>query len=856
MAESSIPYKKDDVFAVGPQPTYTGRRIDEIAFPLGGIGTGTISLGGWGQLRDFEIRNRPAKGFDVPYTFFALRAEGPDGEFVARILQGPKGGDFSRGGHSAAHGTVDGLPHFRHVAFRGEYPVATVELSDPDVPVDVTLEAFNPMIPLEADDSGIPVAILRYHLTNKTDRELSITAFGSLTNVIGPDEGRTNEARAEGALGGLFLTNESLGADSPAFGSMALASPLGGSAWRHTAGERFLRLNKLWEVLSGQVEFPPDDADSDTGMIATELTLEPGGTAVVPFFITWHFPTFEHWESDEHGHRATWKNYYATQWADAWDVAEYVAGQFDRLHRETKRFHDALFESTLPAHVLDAVSSQISTIRTTTCLRLTDGTFYGFEGCNDDSGCCQGSCTHVWNYAQALPHLFPGLQRSMAEAHFEYSMSDDGFVQFRMPLPPGTRAQAGFLPAADGQMGLVMQVYREWQLGAGDDWLRRVWPGAKRALEFAWTYWDADRDGVMENAQHNTYDQEFWGPNTMTGSLYLGALRAGEEMARAVGDDEAADIYRDLFESGSAWADEHLWNGEYYEQHVNPDGNDVWPEPYKSRIDRGNDDRFRDWPRWQYGRGCLSDQLIGQWLATRFGLGDLYDREHVRRALRSVVQYNWRADLTGHPCTLRIYALNEEAGLLIASWPRGERPGNPFWFCDEVWCGIEYQVAAHLVDEGLVEEGLAIVKGVRDRYRGDRRNPWDEIECGHHYARSMASYALLGALAGFRYSAPHRTVRIEPRVFESAFRCFFSVADGWGVIGQTIGEEEATLSVRVDAGRLTLARIETPLAAADATAAVTLGGTPLAATVEPGAVLLEPPATIAAGQALEIALRC
>ena len=248
----------------------------------------------------------------------------------------------------------------------------------------------------------------------------------------------------------------------------------------------------------------------------------------------------------------------------------------------------------------------------------------------------------------------------------------------------------------------------------------------------------------MEGMQHNTYDMEFYGPNTMMGSLYLGALRAAEEIARYLGEEDKANEYADLFARGSAFSDQKLFNGQYYEQIVNPDAHLSWPENLRQlAINHGMDDKFPRWPRWQFGKGCVSDQLIGQWYAEMLGLGALYKRSNVRKALQSVFRYNWLPDLTDHFCSLRVYALNQEAGLLIASWPKGERPGYAFWFADEVWCGIEYQVASHLIYEGLVGGRHRRGEGIRDRHRGDRRNPWDEFECGHHYARSLASYALL-----------------------------------------------------------------------------------------------------------------
>jgi len=817
VASKSIPYSARELYRRGPQRTWRGRHLDHIALPLGGIGTGMVGLGGWGQLRDWEIMNRPAKGFTVPDSFFTLKVRQDGGEPVTKVVQGPVGGDYIGGGHSLPRQSGEGLPHFRKATFKGHFPFATVQFRDPDVPVRVTLEAFNPFVPLNADDSGIPVAILVYRLKNVSGRAVSATLFGNLSNVVGhPDpEGRVNEARETPGVTGLYLTTSKHPPTSPRFGSMALATTWEDAAvwprWQGGHGS----MAKFWEAIAWSDVFPPPEGDVPTGTVAANAEIAPGAEAVIPFLITWHFPVFEHWRKrrcDDGCERgATWGNYYATQWADAWDVAEYVVSHYDRLYEETRRFHDTLFSSTLPTHVLDAVSSQLSVLKSPTCLRLEDGTLYGFEGCNDTSGCCEGSCTHVWNYAQALPYLFPGLQRSMMDAHFTWSMSADGFIQFRMPLPLGTKAKAGFVPAADGQNGLVMQVLREWLIAGDEAWLRRVWPQAKRALEFAWKHWDADRDGVMEGVQHNTYDQEWWGPNTMTGSLYLGALRAGEELARVAGDTRSAATYRRVFEKGSAWTDEHLFNGEYYEQQVNPKADELWPEPYRSTTDRGKDARFPTWPRWQFGRGCLSDQLIGQWYATMLGLGRLYDRRQVRKALKAIFRHNWRADLSDHPCLLRIYAVNDEAGLIIGTWPRGERPGDAFWFADEVWCGIEYQVASHLIYEGMIDEGLAIVKGVRNRHRGDQRNPWDEFECGHHYARSMASYSLLLALSGFRYSAPEQSISFEPRIFADDFRAFFSVAAAWGLYSQKVTDEKAELSIRVDYGALPLRRVVTPL---------------------------------------------
>lgn len=797
--------------------TYTGRNLDCISFPLGGIGTGMLSLGGYGHLREWQIMNRPSKNFVFTHSFFTLKVQDGKKQMI-KVLQGPAGGSFGESGHSGPASSGEGLPHFRHVSFTGRFPFAEVSLRDPDMPVDVTLEAFNPFIPLNDKDSGIPVAMLAYRIKNKTNRKISCTVFGNLRNMIGhPEkEGRENRQMSDGVLNGLFLTTNKFAPDSPRYGTMVLATVLKAKVipcWSKDSLEWF------WNEVSRGSRVSPNGHPADIGTVAVECGLPPRGEITVPFFIAWHFPVFEnYWEQpegccskpecrhDNTGHD-TWKNYYATMWRDAWDVARYCADYYVRLRAESKRFSGDFFGGSLPAPVLDAVSSTISILKTPTVIRLENGTLYGFEGCSNEWGCCMGSCTHVWNYAQALPYLFPNLQRSMLESHYYHMMREDGMINFRLSLPLGRKPDFTPPPAADGQMGGIMQVYREWLICGDDAWLKRMWPLAKKALEFAWKFWDADRDGVPEGVQHNTYDIEFFGPNTLTGSLYLGALKAAEKMASYLGDRESAVTYRTLFEKGARWTDKNLFNGEYYEQKVNPQAIAVTPEPFRTySANHGYDENFPDWPRHQYGKGCLSDQLLGQWYAEMLKLGPLYNRKNVKKALLSIVRYNFLTDFTGHAnlSAARTYVLNEESGLLVCTWPKGGRPGTVSNYADEVWTGIEYQVAGHLIYEGLVDKGLAVVDAVRKRYDGERRNPWDDIECGHYYARAMSSYGLLLALSGFFFSAPEKILSFGPRISHRDFSSFFCTGSAWGVYRQRITGRVMRANLELHYGSLEL----------------------------------------------------
>ncbi|MEN6479888.1 MAG: GH116 family glycosyl-hydrolase [Anaerolineales bacterium] len=809
-------FTHEQLYDWGKRLEYRGRQQREIAFPLGGIGTGCVSLSGRGSLVDWEIFNRPNKGCLLPYAFFTIWAKPEGGEPVTRVLQSPPTPPYNGTGRARFGGfgfgvtrlDGSGFPHMREGVFRGEFPFAWLSLADPRLPVQVSLEAFSPFIPMNADDSGLPIAVLTYRVHNPGERKVAVTIAGNMQNPVGyagtgdiavsagADNGlggNVNASVASAGLRSLFLSNPTVPADSARYGTLALSTtwPEGFCQTHWLRGAWVDMMHDFWDHLSTDGSLAPREYGpsarglADVGTLGAQLTLNPGETRDVTFLITWHWPNAaKYWcESGGGGcaceNAPTWRNYYATQWADALAVARYYAANAERLHRETLGFHDVLFASDLPRYVLDAVSSQASILHTPTVMRLEDGTFYGWEGCHCDSGCCEGSCTHVWNYAQTVAFLFPELERSLRNADYRYNMRPDGRMGFRLQLPLGSPPWE-FHAAADGQMGGIIKVYRDWRLCGDDDWLRSLWPDVKRALEYAWVQWDADRDGVMEGIQHNTYDIEFVGPNTMVGTLYLGALKAGAEMARYLGDADSAAEYERLYCSGRARIERELFNGEYYVQPYDP----------------------ADAPKYQYGEGCLSDQVIGQWLAHLAGLGDLLDPAQVKSALRAVFEYNWQPDLWEHANPQRIFALNDEQALLLCTWPNGGRVTFPFPYSDEVFCGIEYQVASHLIYEGLVDEGLTIVKGLRNRHDGERRNPWNEMECGSHYARSLASWSLVTALSGFAYGPGW--LSFAPRIeHEGAFTCFWSVDGAWGLYH----EEAHSARLEVAYGQLHLHKL-------------------------------------------------
>ena len=789
------------------QRIFSGLYRSQISFPLGGIGTGSVGLSGTGGLRDWEIFNRPNFGSVFPFTFPILFVKETNGVTHCRVLEGPPPPPHIGSGAGDPHLSGEGFPHMDNNTFRGEYPFAYVDFQSKKLPITVSLEAYNPFVPSDPDASGFPAAILHYTLTNRSSKRVEATLAWSLINPIGGSDastsgGNLNEQIHEDGLRGILFSSQKWASSHPNFGSVALLT----SASQVTLMSHWLRegwftpKHDFWDtfsttgILPEHHYGPSEEGQRDAGAVGARITLKPGETQRVTFYLTWYFPNFEkYWHNNGVGctgkdctcsPKPVWRNYYASQFNDALDVARKLRDREVELHATTERFHNALFSSTMPPSVLDAVSSQMAILKTTTCTRLEDGTFYAFEGCGPQSGCCEGSCTHVWNYQQTLPFLFPSLERSMRNADYRYNLRADGGMCFRLQLPPGMPPD-NFHACADGQLGGVIKIYRDWKICGDLPWLQHLWPKVKRALEYAWVAWDPDRDGVIDGIQHNTYDIEFLGPNPLIEGFYFGALVAGAEIADAVGDTDAATTYRSIYEKGRTWVDTHLFNGEYYVQQYDPE----------------------QAPRHQFGNGCLTDQLLGQWLATVSGLGDVLDPRHVKRTLKSIYKYNWRKRLTDHANAQRVYAINDESGLLVCSWPKGGRPAIPFPYSDEVWTGCEYQAASHMIEEGLVKEGLAIVQGARDRHDGLKRNPWDEFECGHHYARAMSAYGLILALSGFSYNKGTGTLGFAPRLHRDRFQTFWALDGVWG----TYAQNEKTAVLTVLWGAITLSRLDLPL---------------------------------------------
>ena len=793
--------------------SYTGRDLARISLPLGGIGTGTVGFGGRGQFRDWELENHPAKGLTSPLTFFACRVAGMGVPSQARILEGALLDDEIEG-RQGSPAPLAGLPRFASCEFQACYPFGRVVLSDPEFPVRVTVTAVSPLVPGDAEASGLPLASFRIMLTSLADSQVDVDVMFSVETMVGhslraaglrsnpvvvPRSSRS-EPGTPGMGTGILISDEAMHSQHEERGTLAAAA-VGDDTWTGPTwgmGKWNQGLFAMWQgfVATGRPEaglfelggVGPTSAAAMAGTVGAHRVLEPGQSAEAVFLLGWHFPNRRAWIASGQGPRGgsggeIVGNHYATLGTDAWEVLARHSSRLPDLEEATGWFVSAFWSSDLPPAVKEAALFNLSTLRSQTYFRTSDGYPFGWEGCLDDAGSCLGSCTHVWNYDQATGYLFGGLARQMRELEYLNATAPDGGMSFRIGLPLA-KAKEFPLTAADGQFGCVIKLYRDWMLSGDDNWLRTLWPACRRSIEFAWIEggWDEDRDGLAEGAQHNTMDVEYYGPTPVIQGWYLGALAAASAMAEAAGDEEFAETCRSVLASGQRATEKRLFNGDYYQQEILPPGDFSRVAP-RLRSDSMGAQRA-DIPEFQIGDGCITDQLVGDTYARLVGLGAVLDEQHVRTALDSIHRLNYVPDFGSWTNYMRTYAVHGERGHIVMSYPHG-LPEHPMPYWPEAWTGLEYVYAIGLIQAGNAELAQDVVSAVRERFNGRRRNPFDEAECGHHYARAMASWGLVVALTGFCYDARTGVMSFAESADPATW--FWSAGDAWGKLRQSPG---------------------------------------------------------------------
>ncbi|MBS1948985.1 MAG: hypothetical protein JST47_14580 [Bacteroidetes bacterium] len=789
---------------------YQGAYLNRVAFPIGGIGAGMFCLEGTGSVSHMSIRNRP-EIFNEPALFAAIDVKGIKNG--VKVLEGPvpEWKVFGmRGSGNGDAGATYGLPRFTKAKFTTAFPFGIVDLHDNDIPLKVKITGWSPFIPTDEDNSSLPVGCLEYHFENSSKQTFNAVFSFNSKNFLASDRDAKNSI--DPIENGFILSQEGTKEKPSLESSFAVFTDESNTKVDHCwfRGGWWDPITMAWNDIEKGIlkERPPVEQDAPGASLFVPFSLSPGAKKTIRLMMAWYTPvTTLHIgevmndekkncdpasgccagpsdlgvETGKKNTTADYKPWYSSKFDNVKEVADYWKKNYADLYKKTNLFKTSFYKSTLPPEVMEAIAANMTIIKSATVLRQFDGRLWSWEGCGDDGGCCSGSCTHVWNYAQAMPHLFPSLERSLRNTEFCENQNNAGHQVFRANLPISP-AKHDFHAAADGQLGGIMKVYRDWRISGDSKWLAKIYPMVKVSMDYCIATWDPKGKGVVEEPHHNTYDIEFWGPDGMCTSFYLGALTAITEMGIFLKKDVSK--YELLYKKGRGYIEANLYNGEYFIQKIEYKELNA-PNPAKAQSFGGDYSPEaiallqKEGPKYQYGMGCLSDGILGAWIGRVCGMEDFIDPEKITSHLLAVHKYNLKKNLNEHANPQRPnYALGNEGGLLLCTWPKGGKLSLPFVYSDEVWTGIEYQVASHLMIMGKVKEGLEIVRTCRERYDGRVRNPFNEYECGHWYARAMSSYGMLQGLTGVKYDAVEKTLYVDSKIGD--FTSFISTATGFG----------------------------------------------------------------------------
>ena len=527
-----------------------------------------------------------------------------------------------------------GLPRFASARFETRFPFGHVSLADPSIPLEINLTGWSPFIPSDADSSSLPVGALEYRFKNTGTAPVEAVYSFHAQNFLA--QGNTGHG-VKNIPGGFQHYQESL-PDQPAAKSSFAAWIDDPGARSNTAwfrGGWFDPLTMLWKsIAEGRADAGgpiTEGKPSVGGSVYLKFGLQPGEEKAVPLLLAWYTPYSTQWVRADLPELVNpdpksecYRPWYASQFEGLENVVSHWTNRVNELREKTKTFTDCFYDSTLPPEIIEAVAANLAILKSPTVLRQFDGKMWAWEGSKDEEGSCPGTCTHVWNYAQALPHLFPDLERGLRETEFIASQDERGHQSFRASLPIGPTGHT-FHSAADGQLGGLLKVYREWRISGDTEWLRRLWPRVHQSLDYCIATWDPDHRGALFEPHHNTYDVEFWGADGMCTSFYLAGLDAAIRMGNTLGEDVAP--WEKILAVGKRYAEEELFNGEYFIQNIQWENLHA-PSPVEMSKRSFNVDYSpesleilqREGPKYQYGKGCLSDGVLGEWLAWAAGL--------------------------------------------------------------------------------------------------------------------------------------------------------------------------------------------------------------------------------------------
>ena len=770
------PYK--DLSARGTTAVYSGPSLGAIRFPVGPLGDGGIIHDGSGQRINWQnfypADNVVTSANPLPDTFFAVRS----GSGSVAALQ---------------TSTVGAFPPAPSLTMTGEYPMGTYSFPSPVPGVDVT-EAFDsPMVPGDTKDSSIPAAVYTFTVKNTTSSPQQISLLAAQQNAAGWDGlgavagttysgygGNTNSVQA--IPGGTAIDMTKSGSGTSLRLSTTAAGATATASWSGSAN--LFAAFQSSATLNGPATATSSSGQTVDGALAASVTVAAGATATIPVVLRWWVPTASHQNGLYTG------RYYTTLWGSPTALDAYIDGHLDSAQSLTKLYHDTLYASNLPQYVLDRASSGAALLHTPSVYWSANGVFGAYEG----YGCCDGMPPHVWHYNQNMPQLFPDVGTTVVDQWLN-SVNSDGHLGER-PLSSATNGSA-----FDGQAGVLLSAYRQYEsypnAAQAKAWLDSEWAHIKAAEDWMWKTYDPGRTGLTTGDAHNTLDTNFNGSDSWTGSLYLASANAISKLATVEGDTTESSLLANLYSTGSANQDAHLWNGQYY-----------------ANVDASNG------ADQSYGNGVASDMLLGQWWSTLLGFGSIYPSDRETQSLRTLFRDNEKNNFLGYTHVWRTFVAPTDSALTMFSWPHGDQPENSVNYFDETMSGFEYASAATMIQNGLVDQGLSMVNAANDRYNGVLRtagisigncaalygtgNPFGDDECGAWYGRSGSSWSIVEALQGLVYTGAQQTIAFAPTFQPDNHVSFFTAGNTWGLFSQTRSGNQQTETLALSYGSLPL----------------------------------------------------
>lgn len=657
------------------------------------------------------------------------------------------------------------------IEFTGSFPFVTLNYIDKDLPFDIEMTAWSAFVPHDVKNSSLPLLNFDFKITAKTQKPVDVLITANYRSLVGYDVSEKNweseiiknpNYTAQVSKAKMLDIKHSSNGQMGMVAFDADASYQAGWGHRHQYHERLLQKNKLKNTddtangrngLDRKLNKFNGDSENYNALAINRLLL-PQTTASASFSMVWHFPNlYDESLANITGH------YYSNFFNNANDVVTYLAANRSNLYTQTKAFNSTFYDSTAPTFLLDLVNAQLTTFITSSVL-----------GKNMDFGILEGITQHQsWGPVGTIDvnmyggvmvsALFPELAKSTMRIHKTLQLpSGEIRHSFKKGFAEALIGVAGVTERLDLHPQYVVMVLRDFFLTNDTLYLKEMWPSVKKALDY--TLYKRDVNGDQQPDMTGimcSYDNfPMYGLSAYVQSQWLSALAAAIKAAVFLGDNTFINTYQPIFEKGKKLAEEKLWNGKYYR---------LYNSDLKTMATKDGAGKPIIKNMEGVDEACLTDQLIGQWAANWSNLGNLFNPQNVKIALKSIVELSYKPNF----------------GLKNCCWPGYDfyKPVSADTWVDQgntVWSGVELSFVSFLLYQGFYNEALNVANTVHQRYLKAGRY-WDHQEFGGHYFRAMGVWGIVNGLLGLTINQNNYT--FAPAVKEKYYKLFFAFAGGY-----------------------------------------------------------------------------